>query len=130
MKMRRLNVFVLVAIIALLVLLAPGSTPPTAAQAQPASFAASSFAPDPVRVSAALRSAPVMFIENVGQFAAGARFQVRGGNGTIYLADDALWFTVLEKPKADAAPSQASPPCPSVQASRQRIRRVQGSISK
>jgi len=44
-----------------------------------------------------------MFIENVGQFDSNARFQVRGGNATTYLADDALWFTVLE----NAAPDQA-----------------------
>ena len=35
------------------------------------------------RISAALRSAPVMFIENVGQFDKRARLQVRDGMGTI-----------------------------------------------
>jgi hypothetical protein len=35
------------------------------------------------RVEAALRSTSVMFIENVGQFDDRARFQVRGGTGTI-----------------------------------------------
>lgn len=43
------------------------------------------------------RPAPVMFIENTGQFASGARFLVRGTNATLYLSDDALWFTFLEK---------------------------------
>lgn len=47
--------------------------------------------------AAALRSAPIMFIENVGQSDNGARFQVRGGNGSMYLADNALWFTALEQ---------------------------------
>ena len=46
----------------------------------------------------ALESAPLMFIENVGQFDEHARFQVRGSNATIYLTDDGIWFTILEKP--------------------------------
>jgi hypothetical protein len=37
-----------------------------------------------------------MFVENVGQFAGGARFLVHGGDRTIWLAQDALWVTVLE----------------------------------
>ncbi|MBI2864483.1 MAG: SBBP repeat-containing protein [Chloroflexi bacterium] len=49
------------------------------------------------RVAAALQSSPVMFIENVGQFDAGARFQVRGSNSTVYLAEDAVWFTLRER---------------------------------
>ena len=56
-------------------------------------------------ISTDLSSSPVMFIENVGQFdlpigseqGSGARFQVRGGNSTIWLAEDALWVTVLEQ---------------------------------
>ena len=35
-----------------------------------------------------------MFIENVGQWDDGARFQVRGGRGTMWLAEDAIWITV------------------------------------
>jgi hypothetical protein len=31
-----------------------------------------------------------MFIENVGQFDERARFQVRGGNHTLWLTDDGL----------------------------------------
>lgn len=60
----------------------------------------SAFA-NPARVSAALAHTPVMFIENAGQFDAGARFQVRGGDGALFLADDALWVTLLEKTNAD-----------------------------
>ena len=37
----------------------------------------------------------VLFIENVGQFDAHARFQVRGGPGTLWLAEDALWLTLV-----------------------------------
>ncbi|MEI2688930.1 MAG: hypothetical protein V9H69_04160 [Anaerolineae bacterium] len=42
-------------------------------------------------------SSPVMFIENAGQWDDGARFQVWGGPaGTMWLAEDAIWITVLE----------------------------------
>ncbi len=58
---------------------------------------APALAPDRARVVAALQGAPLMFVENVGQFDAGVRFQVRRGNTTIYLADHALWFTILER---------------------------------
>ena len=53
--------------------------------------------PAQAAVSQALRSSPVMFIENVGQFAEGARFQVRGGDSTMWLAEDAIWITVVEQ---------------------------------
>lgn len=40
---------------------------------------------------------PVLFIENVGQWDDSARFQVWGGpGGTVWLAEDAIWITVLE----------------------------------
>lgn len=52
---------------------------------------------DHSETSATLGSTPVMFIENVGQFPTGARFQVRGGLGSnIWLGDDAIWVTILE----------------------------------
>ena len=48
----------------------------------------------------------VMFIENVGQFAEGARFQVWGGPaGTMWLAEDAIWITVAERPSSPQPPS-------------------------
>jgi hypothetical protein len=43
----------------------------------------------------ALHSSPVMFIENVGQFADGARFQVRGGDKTIWLTEEWLHYNDL-----------------------------------
>lgn len=46
--------------------------------------------------SSEIRSAPIMFIENVDQFDEHARFQVWGGLGTMWLAEDAIWITVLE----------------------------------
>jgi hypothetical protein len=45
----------------------------------------------------ALRSAPVMFIENVGQFPDDARYQVWGGPATTWLAEDAIWFGIVER---------------------------------
>jgi len=49
-------------------------------------------------VQAALHRAPLLFIQNAGQFAPQARFQVRGGLGgdSLWLADDALWITVVK----------------------------------
>jgi hypothetical protein len=41
---------------------------------------------------------PVMFIENVGQLEKGARFQVRGADHVIWLAEDGIWVTVVENP--------------------------------
>jgi pimeloyl-ACP methyl ester carboxylesterase len=57
----------------------------------------------------ALHSSPVMFIENVGQFADGARFQVRGGDKTIWLAEDGLWVTVAEPPAQPSPASEGAP---------------------
>ncbi len=41
-----------------------------------------------------------MFIQNVGQFAGGALFQVRGADKTIWPAEDAIRGTVLEQTPA------------------------------
>ncbi|MGC9399936.1 MAG: hypothetical protein ACP5HM_12470 [Anaerolineae bacterium] len=41
----------------------------------------------------------LLFVENVGQFDARARFQVRGGPATLWLAEDALWVTVMARPQ-------------------------------
>jgi hypothetical protein len=41
-------------------------------------------------------SSPV-FIENAGQYAAGARFQAWAGGLTVWLADDAIWLTLFEE---------------------------------
>lgn len=47
--------------------------------------------------AAGLVISPVLFVENVGQWDDGARFQVWGGPaGTMWLADDAIWITVIE----------------------------------
>jgi hypothetical protein len=36
-----------------------------------------------------------MFIENVGQYAEGARYHSRGDQGAIWLSEDAVWITLL-----------------------------------
>jgi len=61
---------------------------------------------DQATVTTALQSSPVLFIENVGQFDSKARFQVSGGGGTIFLAEDGIWATVLEaKAPSDLIPT-------------------------
>jgi len=42
-----------------------------------------------------------MFIENVGQFDDCARFQMRGGGWTLWLAEDAPWITAMERIDGD-----------------------------
>jgi len=100
--MKRLASARLMLIIALLATLvssslgaaAPTGATPVATAEPPAPSAAW---PAPARVEAALDSGPVMFIENVGQFDPCARFQVRGGERTIWLTEDGIWVTVLEQ---------------------------------
>ena len=67
----------------------------------------------------ALQSAPLMFIENVGQFDERALFQARGGGGALWLAENALWITVVEpggegaeEPGTELRPLRASAPQP------------------
>ena len=86
MRLRLTSTIVLPAILVCLVLLA-GNTPHTAAApVQPQE-------PEP----AALHSSPIMFIENAGQWDDRAKFQVWGGSaGTMWLAEDGIWITVLE----------------------------------
>ncbi|MGB9873317.1 MAG: hypothetical protein ACPLYD_16870, partial [Anaerolineae bacterium] len=94
------KIFSIVTVLAVLALLLGG---PAMAQVGASRQVAPKSAPadaQQARVSAALRSSPVMFIQNVGQFADGARFQVRGADRTIWLAEDGIWVTVLETPKA------------------------------
>jgi hypothetical protein len=74
---------------------------PRAAQPPPAP----SLPPDPEQLSQPLATGPLMFIENGGQFADGARFLVHGGDRTVWLAQDALWVTVLE-PGGEGAEGQ------------------------
>jgi len=42
-------------------------------------------------------TAPLFFVQNVGQFDSRARFQAQAQGTTIYLADDGIWLTLLER---------------------------------
>ena len=75
-----------------------GQAPPLPVAPQPATALQAGMAE-------ALQFSPVMFIENVGQFAKGARFQVRGDDRTIWLAEDGIWVTVMEEPYSPPGPS-------------------------
>ena len=84
MKRKLSSLISLFVVLALLPAFVPGGATPTTAQAQPAALA-----PDRAQAAKALRSSPVMFIENVGQFDERARFQVRGAQATVHLTTDA-----------------------------------------
>lgn len=45
-------------------------------------------------VEATFDQLPLLFTENVGQFDSQARFVVQGMSSTLYLTDNALWFTI------------------------------------
>ena len=49
---------------------------------------------------------PALLIENAGQFAAKARFQLWGGTTTAWLAEDAIWITLFDAPAAPLAHAQ------------------------
>jgi len=72
------------AFLALVMLLAVAGAPQR--QTEPALAATDGF-----------RSSPVMFVENAGQWDSRARFQLWGGATTTWLADDAIWLTVVEQ---------------------------------
>ncbi len=48
----------------------------------------------------------LLFVENVGQFDPRAHFQVRGGDATLWLAEDGLWITLTPSPLAPLPLSQ------------------------
>ncbi|MCX6032113.1 MAG: SBBP repeat-containing protein [Chloroflexi bacterium] len=51
----------------------------------------------------------LLFIENVGQFPAGARFQVWGSTESLWLAEDALWLTLAAPEPSRALRDDAMP---------------------
>ena len=101
------TVVALLVAITLLPVLTPSWALPVAAQSQPAASTetvlsqAEGTVPNRAIVAEGLHNSSVMFIENVGQFADGARFQVRGADHTMWLADDAIWITVMEQRYVD-----------------------------
>jgi hypothetical protein len=54
------------------------------------------------QVAQAVSQFGVMFVENVGQFDLDARFVVYGADEALYLTNDAIWLTVLERLPEDA----------------------------
>jgi YD repeat-containing protein len=44
---------------------------------------------------------PMTFIENEGQFADGARFQIPGKQGTMFFAENAIWLSLIETPTVE-----------------------------
>jgi hypothetical protein len=93
MKTRALSFARVGAILVLLLTLALSGDPPGPAQAR------TDRAPAPV---ASNPNPSPIFIQNAGQFPDGARFQVRGGDRTVWLAEDAIWLTLMEAPADDA----------------------------
>ncbi len=71
-------------------------------------------APQPLTSVAVATAAigSVLFIENAGQWPDSARFQVRSGPETLWLAQDALWLTVITP--NDAAASARVPTTPAL----------------
>ncbi len=61
-------------------------------------------------VSVTFPSSSMMFIENIGQFGDDARFQIHGGDGTLWLAENALWVTLLKCPQVDRRQQQTPVP--------------------
>ncbi len=49
---------------------------------------------------------PALLIENAGQFATNARFQLWGGTTTAWLAEDAIWITLFDAPASSLALAQ------------------------
>jgi hypothetical protein len=81
--------------------LVPGVAQPVAVEAAP---------PGDPRAEIGVACMSPAFVENVGQFDERARFQLSGGNTTLFLADDALWVTLTElETQADPRPEMAEP---------------------
>ena len=111
MKRRSFVAIAQIVALALVLTLVPEGGRASGAQDQPAAPAdrarssveaeaqgpAPAVTPGQATAREALRSAPTMFIENVGQFDERARLQVRGGRGAMWLTEDALWVTVMEQ---------------------------------
>lgn len=73
-----------------------GILPTVLASASSAALKPVAPLPDQLPPASAPWRTPLIVVENVGQFDARARFQVLGSSGTLWLADDALWLTVLD----------------------------------
>ena len=48
-------------------------------------------------------SSRLLLVENAGQWSDGARFQAWGGPGTMWLAENAIWITMVQQPVSSSA---------------------------
>ena len=95
MKGRILNIMLVLVLAALPMAANAGRS--EAQQATDQALPAPSLIEESPAPDAEFNSSPVLFIENAGQWDDGARFQVWGGPATtVWLAEDAIWITVLE----------------------------------
>ncbi len=93
MKSRAVSLSAIVFVLLLVTFL---TSSPAAGQPAPINSATGDIG---ARVKPAVEVAPtpsLMFIENAGQFSEGARFKVHGAGRAFWLADDAIWITLLE----------------------------------
>ncbi len=111
MKWQRSGLVSSLAVVVLLVVLTAPLIPATAQSQVGDGLAASSGGGQAL---VAPRRTSLMFIENVGQFDERARFQVHTSQGAIWLAQDALWLTLLEQTDGSAT-GQAEQRSPSAQ---------------
>lgn len=102
MHFRRLFLIVLIGIL-LLAVGSVSSVPSTARAAPPAQG----------RGTLSSQTASLMFIQNVGQFPDEVHFQVPTATGTLWLAEDALWVTVMEPLTLTPSASLRTGPNPS-----------------
>jgi len=61
----------------------------------------------PVLQAATAHGAPLL-VENVGQFAPGARFALLSGPGMVWLAEDAMWTSALDAAPLTEGPGQGT----------------------
>jgi len=73
----------------------------TAAGADASLSETSAAAPSPAQ-GAGEADVTHLVVENVGQFASGARFLIKQGDQRVWLADGALWLTIPDPLPADA----------------------------
>jgi hypothetical protein len=53
------------------------------------------------KAAASRKNAPLAFIQNMGQFDKQTLYEVRGQGATLFLAEDAIWFTYVEPIQPD-----------------------------
>lgn len=76
-----------------------------------------------IQQSQPAHASDVIFVQNVGQFDPGARFQAHTAGATIWLAQDAIWLTLIEPEQTNPDPDSLDQK-PSVKAGIAAPRRV------